>query len=425
MKHSIWQRFASCGMAVVLVCAMSGCEKSQEEGAPAVETAEVEDISFSVKDYERKISSDRVPVSGYAERYKDETQTVRNAEYKNLNFADCDFQEFPDADYVKLLVGQEHGISVEESWDTIKQWLEDIGREESIDMEEEVRVVSPQLGFDANGEYFRFYEHMDDLESGDGAHIMSDLCHIQITTNGIYSMSNGKITEYLGKNTGAINDAMGEYAKDVVEAGTLSELQDKKYQVINTEMTVGEGAQIVESYFSGGTPFSCEEGVEVDVPEASVFRLGDVYGFDYMVRRVYGSVPFAYMDHGSYDLYDGNLVSADIKHAYVVDSSGVAAYAGYNEAERLKPLVTENHILGLEKSMEIMSKKLAPQMDVTVESAGLVYLPMEFEYSKNPEERIIFPCWQVEGTNRTKGERIKIYLDVLTSDIYYCMWEEG
>lgn len=49
-------------------------------------------------------------------------------------------------------------------------------------------------------------------------------------------------------------------------------------------------------------------------------------------------------------------------------------------------------------------------MDVTVKSVGLVYLPMEFENSKNPEERVISPCWQVEGTNTTKGEGIKIYL---------------
>lgn len=425
MKQNIWRWYAVYGIAVVFACAVVGCRKDQEKDVPAAETAEAESISFSVKKYQKKLSADRIPISEYGEKYKDETQSVRAMEYKNLDFADCDFQEFPDMNHVELLVAEEHGISVEESWDTIEQWLADIGREESVDMEKEVRVVSPQLGLDANGDYFLFYEYMDELETGVGAHIMSNLCHIQITENGIYSMSNGKITEYLGENSGAINDAMGEYAENVVEAGPLSELQDKKYQVIDGEMTVGEGAEIVKSYFSKGTPFACEEGVEVDVPEASVFRLGDVYGFDYMVRRVYDNLPFAYMDHGNYQLYDGNLVSADIKHAYVADSSGVAAYAGYNEAERLKSLIAENNILGLEKSMEIMSKKMAPQMDVAVKSVGLVYLPMEFENSKNPEERVIFPCWQVEGTNKTKGEGIKIYLDVLTSDIYYCMWEEG
>lgn len=357
MKQNIWQRFVSCGIMLMLACAISGCQKNQVEGTPAAETAEADSISFSVKDYQKKLSADRISISEYAERYKAEIQTVRATEYKNLNFADCDFQEFPNMNHVELLVAEKHGISVQESWDTIKQWLADIGREASIDMEKEVRVVSPQLGLDANGNYFLFYEHMDELESGAGAHIMSNLCHIQITENGIYSMSNGKITEYLGEESGAINDAMGEYAENVVEAGPLSELQNKKYKIIDGEMTVGEGAEIVKSYFSEGTPFPCEESVEVDVPEATVFRLGDVYGFDYMVRRVYDSVPFAYMDHGNYQLYDGNLVSADIKHAYVADSSGVAAYAGYNEAEHLKPLTTEEQILGLEKSMEIMSKK--------------------------------------------------------------------
>lgn len=92
--------------------------------------------------------------------------------------------------------GGVHGITTQESWDTIKDWLESIGKLDTTDMDSEVRIINSDLGMDDTKEtpysYPALKDHMD-LASGAGALVNTNECHIQIADNGIYSMSDGKI----------------------------------------------------------------------------------------------------------------------------------------------------------------------------------------------------------------------------------------
>ncbi|MGM9929893.1 MAG: hypothetical protein ACI35P_18295 [Bacillus sp. (in: firmicutes)] len=425
MRKNNLYSYLFAGLMIVFVFIFASCststphESSQQTDFEHNNTAE----EFSIESYTKKIISDEIPLSEYNTQYKSDTEIVQDTEYPNFNYKNCVFTEFPEIEELEVLSGKKHGITVQESWDTIENWLKDIGKQDEINMETDVRVVSQQFDIDESAEYpncyVSFYNHIGDLNSGEGAFIDTNKCHIQIAANGIYSMSDGKITEYLGYTSMAALDALGTNSENVVSQGSLSDTKNKTYPLIDGELSIDEGALMVKNYFLEGTPFPCAEGVTVDIPEVKVFKLGDVYGYDYMVRRVYHSVPFAYMDHGAYQWDENYIVNADIKHAYVVSCSGVTAYAGYNESEKLLSLYTGEKIIGLKQMADLVSEKFAPSLSVQVESVELVYFPISFDYFDDKEEKIIFPCWQFSGKNEINGKYIRIYADVFTSDIYY------
>ena len=214
-------------------------------------------------------------------------------------------------------------------------------------------------------------------------------------------------------------DAFGDHAEDTVESGKVSELAQKEYTLISGNLSVEQGAELVKDYFSAGTPFPCENGVTVDVPEVRIFRLGDVYGYDYTVRRKYENVPFAYMDTGHYRFYADYLSDADIKHAYVVDDTGITAFCGYNEARKLTELISDDSMISFKQMLEFLRSGLASRLNINVERAGLVYFPVKLQGSAEKEEVIVLPCWEVFGVNEIKNEKIWIYVDVFTGEIYY------
>ena len=154
------------------------------------------------------------------------------------------------------------------------------------------------------------------------------------------------------------------------------------YPLINEELTIGEGADIAEKYFSQGTPY-------------------------------------AWTEAGTYQ-FDGNYyVAGDSKKAYVADGESVTAYRGTNDGEPLIPLVTEEELLCLPDAVGILDENLASQLNVSVNLVEFVYLPLGFEDSSNTDEKIFFPCWRFEGFNSVKNETMELYVDALTGDIYY------
>lgn len=417
MKFRTGYRILLCGAAAVLSVIFAGCSFSGQKDI-------VE--GFSVEKYEERFAGDRISISGYGDQYKQEAEKVLGTEYENFNYEGCEFLDLPETEELEVLAGMEHGITVQESWDTIENWLESIGKLDEIDMKSEVRVATEQLGTDENDEWYLFYEHMSELDSGKGAFINSNQCHIQIVADGIYSMSDGKITQYLNRTSSAAGDAFGPDEEDLVERGTFAEMKDKTYRLIDGDLSVEEGAELVKAYFLAGTPFPLEEGVSIDIPMVSVYKLGDVYEYDYTLRRIYNGVPFIYYTGVHINYETGNYYSmrSDSKHAYVADESGVTAFCGNNESEKLVSLVKGEDIIGIECMAEILSQGFGSSMDIRIDTVDMVYVPLSFDYLEDPEAKIIFPCWQFAGRNMTKGEDIRIYADVFTGDIYYHTYRE-
>ena len=408
---------------------MSACADSKMADTQQKNTADKSDTQqgIDIAAYEKKLADNRENYKLGCEQYSTDTDTVKNTDYRNLSFTNCTFKDMPETDELYVMEGGVHGITTQESWDTIKDWLESIGKLDTTDMDSEVRIINSDLGMDDTKEtpysYPALKDHMD-LASGAGALVNTNECHIQIADNGIYSMSDGKIGAYLNTDAHASSDALGTYTDDVVKSGTIDELGKESYQLINGELTIEQGAELTGEYFEKGTPFVPTDGITLSVPEVRVFRLGQVYGYDYMVQRQYHGVPIAYHDYGNYQIYGNEYnFEEDIKHAYVVDSDGVSAYAGVNDSEPLENLYSSDEILGIKDAADILSGKMAKFLNVDVQSVCLTYVPLNL--GDGSECKIYLPAWQFDGINRTKDENIRMYLDAFTGEVYYYTYGEA
>lgn len=406
-----------------------------ESAGSDVSEQEITIYGFSPEEYKEKLAENRIAISEYQEQYARETEEMQYTEYNNVDFADCKFDILPDTDEIEVLAAQDHGITAKESWDTIRDWLESIGKTDEVDMKTEARIVTQQFEWDETREfpysYPSLYEHLSELESGAGAFISADTCHIQIAADGIYSMSDGKITEYLnsrGYESKASRDwSIVDYdTTEIVEKGTLSELGDRAYPLMNGEITVQEGAELVTAYFEAGTPFPMEENITIDTPEVSIFKVADRYGYEYIIRRIYKGIPFYYKDNGSGYYTVGNyMIQNSDKCAYVVDESGVTAYVGRNECEKLHTLISDDKILSLKDAAGYLNTNLASYLSMKVQTAELSYVGMSMDRENlyhdadDGQQYIYLPCWAFEGINETKGEKLWVYVDALTGEIYF------
>lgn len=425
-KINIKYRLLTSLLTAGLVILLSACG-STEKNSDLISSADTEknSVSYDVEQYQDRLADNRINLLEYREMYDAETDTIKGSSFDNIHFETCEFKAYPDAEQVGLLTETAHGISTQDAWDTIEKWLEKIGKRDEVDMEKEVGTIYIDMsegeeGIDI-GEGLScplLYNHMD-LETGAGAYLRRKDCSILFNGNGIAAMSDGKMSGYLnslGVDTTAGNDAYGNNSTDVVKEGTLSEMGEESWQLMDGELSVNEGAELVQEYITEGKPYSCANGVTIDIPEVRVFRLGEVYGYDYTIRHRYNEIPFAYMIQGAYNYPDDYYTVSDLENAYVADSTGVTAFYGNVESSKIEELLAETDIIGLERAVGLLGEKLAPHLNVTVDSVEMVYFPLMYE---NNDEEIVFPCWEFRGTNTVKDEKIWIYIDVLTGDIYY------
>ena len=141
---------------------------------------------------------------------------------------------------VSLLQEQILDVTPEQSVNTIKQWLKDIHKED-INTDEEIRDASGQYpnndvdGITDSPDYWpAVADHYPDFKTGSGFFINTNQCHIQMGA-GIYSMSDGVITQYLGTNGMAGLDALGSNSEDVKAEGFVSEMKDQSLGVVIKE----------------------------------------------------------------------------------------------------------------------------------------------------------------------------------------------
>lgn len=417
-KHKT-QKFFLYMICLILISNCIGCERTDSSESISGESPNAESSKSSssgwlnLEEYESHLQNNRSLMSDYRELYSQETQQIRE-EY--AAFSSCTFYDFPDTENVSVLVHSDSDISTQEAWDYIKQWLIDIGKYDQTDMEQEVRIVSSEVPLDKDEDFPYYYPALTDymdLNSGNGAMISNKDCHLILT----YSMNDGKMNDYLGLDDFAENGALGDYSEDIIDSGLLTTMADTSYPLINGTLTIGEGADLVKDYFKTKTILPPYEGVENDIPEVRVFRLGDVYGYAYTMRRLYNNVPFAYTYSDLEVQFDGIYYPyEDIKIAYVVDDAGVSAYYGYDASTILSPVYTDTQILSLSQAVDLLSENLASRMNVEFNSAGLEYMRYFTEEDPTP---ISFPCWMFYATNHTKGEKLVVSVDALTGYVYY------
>lgn len=412
----------------ICVFLLAGCHSQIEdditdsEPSSAISSEAKED---ELTEFKIDFIPNRISLAEYQNRYESEIIEVKESSYNNISFQDCEMMPLGDIEEVGIYRLYSVDMGVDESIEAIENWLKDIGCED-IDLEKELRDASGQYERNEYKEYpydyQAVYDHYPEFESGRGFFINTNQCYIQMGNDGIYSMSDGSITAFLGLDTLAAMDALGINQENIVERGDTSKKSDEIWELADGEMSVEDGAKIVKDYFEAGTPRQNPSGISVDVPEVKIFTLDDKYGYAFTVRRIYHGVPFAYASTGIRTYYSsGYEIIEDIKRAYVINHDTVSAFTGYVDAEQLEGVIEEQtEIMSFKEAVSHLSGILAGNVKLKVYKAGLVYCT----YADEVNGKIVYPCWQFDGMNATNDQMMRAYVNVLSGDIYYYSYEE-
>ncbi len=417
-KKLVW-----CVILLTFLTVFSACQNSRTQSSGKdTDNNEIADTGknslFSESAYREKLCKGRTSLKNYQKQYQKDISQVQKKDYRKLSFDQCVFAELPDSDSVSVLDYGKRGISVEESISVIQKWLSDIGQE-NMDLDTELRDVSGQFKPDDSQEPPYYYpsvmEHKEELASGDHFLINTNSCHVQMGEDGMYSMSDGTIIGYLGEDGHAIADAFRADEGEIVAEGTFDEMASQSYELLSGKISVGKAAEVAKQYFEAGTPFPPTADVGIDIFYVSVFSLGNKYGYAFQMRRTYQNIPFAYTFGGSRRKASARAVFEDNKTAYVVNDRTVSAFIGYNEAQPFPVLIKESDILSLKDAMDLLDSKLAGELQIQVERAGLVYCNVSLDDEKGIS--VVYPSWELDGLSRNQGRRIRIYMDILTGDL--------
>ena len=164
---------AVAGIAFLVCVCMAGCNSS-----PKVSDNENEDSSsdvvirdgqeweaYDIEHYKEGLCGGRISIEECAEQYSQDIETVKASDYRNLSFDSCQFDELPEFEELYVMSEEDHGITTQESWDYLEEWLDSIGKRDLVDMEKEVRIVTPEVEWDETQEspycYPALCEHMD------------------------------------------------------------------------------------------------------------------------------------------------------------------------------------------------------------------------------------------------------------------------
>lgn len=381
---------------------------------------------FLYEEYKSGFANERTDVNIVLQDFEKEVKQLKQIKDEKMNFQQCVFEEMPNIEKVEVIRFAEDDLTSEEGWTIIEKWLTDIGKIKDIDMKTEVRDASGVLPMESDKEYPYDYPNVFDnfetLSSGRGFFLNTSECYVQLGEYGIYSMSDGTLTKYLGSDTLAAIDALGGNQENVIATYSGGEIEKVNIELIDGSYSASDALKLVKHYFEKGTPFSVAEGVSVDIPEIEVFSLNDKQGCTFLLRRRYNNIPFAYCREGNRSYYESNyIVQEDMKSAYIINQEGVCAFTGYSESEPFEVVGQgEEKILSIKQAVAHLNENLANELKLNVQKAELVYCPILFDSG----EKVGIVCWMFDGINSLNGQKMRLYVDVLSGDIHYYSYEE-
>lgn len=419
-------------LLLFVLCGCGNTKSQQEDKNQQSQSAETETkkINFSEEKYEEKIVDNRIAIAEYPKRYEQEIQEIQNLSYPNIHFTeDCTFDPFPEElSRLSVFYTTAHGMSVQEGLETLENWLVSIGKQEEIDLEKEVRVMGADLEMDESKGAPECYPLLSDvsieqLGSGDALLLDTKQCYAMVGVEGIFMMSDGKLSAYLGENPKPINDIYLKYDLKLLQSGNLEELKEEVYPLISGDYKIGESAKQVKEYFEKGTPFSMAEGVKIDIPDVSVYRLeADTCMYTFNVRRWFENMPYLYLqDTDIANSYEGYAIEESMKYVNVVDDTGVSTFKGPSESDVVHPLYQDTQMVGVEQALDIASKKLASFLKLEVQEVKIGYASYMTDTGQgfNEDTAVYYPFWKFSGVNTVKNQMLNVYVDMISGAVYY------
>lgn len=433
---------------IICMISLAGCSSQMEKDIAGLEppapvetsdSAAVKNpVSFTV---ESSVSTDdekeqfqvdfftnRTNLAEYQSQYEDEIKEIKETKengYDKVSLYNCEFLSIQGVETVGIYRLYSEEMSADESIETVKNWLQDIGCED-VDLKTELRDASGQYERGSGQypyDYPAVFDYYPAFDSGKGFFINTNQCYIQMGSDGIYSMSDGTITDFLNSDSLAAMDALGIHEENIVDKGLVSQMVGGVWELTDGEMSISDAANMVKKYFENGTPRQNPNGISVDIPEVEVFALNNKYGYSFKVRRVYNGLPFSRAGSSARTYYSADYeIVEDDKTAYVIRHDQVAAYTGYSDAEQIQALIdAQTDIIGLMDAASLLNEFLAANVKLTVHQVSLVYCTCV----EATGMKITYPCWQFDGINQTNHQSMRFYVNVLSGEIYYYSYVEG
>lgn len=367
---------------------------------------------------EEKKTETPVKVQEYRSQMERDIEAIQQEEYDTLQFKETSFEEFPECSEVYILQSEDRGVTVEESIQSIKEWLKEIGQED-LNLKKQLRDAANGTDDDSKEYPYNYpgvYENRDTLANGDFFFVNTRDCYWQMGSDGAYSVSDGTINRYLQETSKAAMDALGVNEEKIVSESKIDADSDDAYELIDGETKICDARNMAVQYFAAGTPFAISEDISIDIPYAEVFQIKDKYGYIFDVCRSYKGIPIAYSDALARTEYDDISIREDCKKAYVATSGTVNAFTGHNEAQPFSEQEKTDQITRLRDSAPRLDQELAANLTVQVEQVAFVYCPICT--SQEEDQNTLYPCWQYSGRNILNGRGVRIYHNAVSGEIY-------
>ena len=405
-----------CGFAMMMTsCTLTDRKENKDSKK---ELMKVEDSSQTIAEYRRffeRKGIKYVDVADVCKNYETQVEKVKkNYQSERFDFSNTKFRPIPTLNKLSVMipVSDSDSMSEEKSIQTIRDWKEK-EHYTSLDLDKNIKDASGQFP-DENEDYPLVSSHINQFERGNSFFVNNKDCHIQIGGDGVYSQGDGAITHYLGDKKNIAFEATGGYDEgdNIVCEGYVDDIGDRSYDLIGKDATIAEGAQTVKQYFEKGTP-DIMQGVQVDVPFCTVYKVGKKIFYGYAVRRMYQGVPFSWYWYGAMGPLSDTSNEGDIKIARVTTAGKVSSFVGYNEGQKLETIKEITQCIDLETAMEYFSQKMAPNLKFDVH-----WVEFQYVVGKNGEKTVILPSWGMEVENKTENVYMRLNINALTGDVY-------
>ncbi|MBR6274959.1 MAG: hypothetical protein IKR27_08155 [Lachnospiraceae bacterium] len=440
------------GAVILLLSALFACsdkEKGKKNDGRSIENTSGGIVKnngnpvFDSSEYEKVLSVYRKELAECMEIYAEDIEKLKKTKAEDnckITFDECVFVDFPEINELEVLEFKKDYISVDDSISMFENTLKRTGLYDKIDINMELKDASGQFPnetvinestgepeLDKNGDVITDYPLVltdkDRFESGRGFFINNAMFHLQMGNSGAYSYSDGVINANKKRATVySFFDISPSNEETLIKEGTLNELKDESYPLLDGKISVGEAAEMTETFLDNGTPFPPAEGVTFEIYKAEIYKFNsEIYRYVFDFRRKYKNIPLFTGEGGHKRINDIHIDDTG-KMASTISGRTVNTYIGYSEHEGFNSLYTDTKMLSVYDAYLELKAKIGNNLDFKVKKVELVYVVTEaYENKGNSANvirpRVIYPCWSFTG-NYTEGE-LRAFIDVFTGDIYY------
>lgn len=382
----------------------------------------------------------RQKISEIRNGLENQVETVRNANYTNLQLTDDFVAKVPDSDVLYDLTFTAPKADFQtyyEKFDkTFDREFGDVYTDEDKKQLYHVHIMEDSLTYLSDSALLS--NHIDKFLSGeenlDELYVDTDKAYLAMFkfSGGIHGLNHGGVVKRAKDDRKTVALSFGTDYFDIVK-NYLDVDSDDKFEILDAELSVKEAAEMAKS-MTEEYGYSFGGSVKPEVCQVKVLNIGEgKYGFSFTMTGAYKGVMFdAYekkkdgdfntrgdenLNH-DYDLFSPN--------AFMMEKGKFDSFTGGISEYTAKETAAYDSVIPFEEAARIVSEKFGVGMSLSVSRADLIYSAMyRLSDGYNPD-RAAFPVWKFRCYNTTDNYKYVIFVDAVRGNVEYYItdwWE--